>query len=414
MRKICIFIADSNGCYPVPASKGGAVSTLVELLVAGNEKKRLLDMTVVSYYDEQAVRLSRKYPSVRFVWIRTPRMLQMMDKMIYGFMFRIKKAHATSFLSFMALVHYTLKSSIILRNEHFDIALLEHNIPMMWMIKWSRFKGKYFHHLHNIPRTNAKCNWTINRCDGFICISQFMAEEIMSKHNPIGPVLASKIHLLYNTIDINLFKPIPDLDTVSLRKKLGLVTNSKLLIFTGRLTWEKGINKLLASLDFLETANVEVLIVGSISFKIENTSSYETELKAMAEKYKDIVHFTGYIEHEELPKLYNLADIAILPSMWDEPAGLTMLEAMACGTPVITTKSGGIPEYVGDSAIVLNRDELLPMNIAKSIDCLLSDKEKYNRLRNRGIERIRLNFDSSKYINKLSELIERSTSTPTS
>lgn len=405
MKKICLFIADSNGCYPVPASKGGAVSTLVELLVAGNEGKKLLDMTLVSYYDEQAVRLAKKYPSIKFIWVKTPWMLRMMDKVIYGALSKFKEVHATSFLSFMALIHYTLKSSAILRKGHFDIALLEHNIPMIWMMKWSGFKGKYFHHLHNIPRTNAKCKWGISRCDGFICISQFMAEEIMSKHNPIGPVPASKIHLLYNTIDTNLFKPIPDLDTVSLRKKLGLATDSKILIFTGRLTWEKGIDKLLESLDFLETANVEVLIVGSISFKIENTSSYEIELKAMAEKYKNIVHFTGYIEHAELPKLYNLADIAVLPSMWEEPAGLTMLEAMACGTPVITTKSGGIPEYVGDSAIVLTRNTQLPQNIAKAIDSLLSNKHQYEDLRSKGIKRIRLNFDSSNYINQLANVI---------
>ncbi len=362
-------------------------------------------MTVVSYFDEQAVRLSKKYPTIKFIWIKTPWMLRMVDKVIYRALSNFKKVHATSFLSFTALIHYTLKSSAILRKGHFDIALLEHNIPMIWMMKWSGFKGKYFHHLHNIPRTNAKCKWGISRCDGFICISQFMAEEIMSKHNPIGPVPASKIHLLYNTIDTNLFKPIPDLDTVSLRKKLGLATDSKILIFTGRLTWEKGIDKLLESLDFLETANVEVLIVGSISFKIENTSSYEIELKAMAEKYKNIVHFTGYIEHAELPKLYNLADIAVLPSMWEEPAGLTMLEAMACGTPVITTKSGGIPEYVGDSAIVLTRNTQLPQNIAKAIDSLLSNKHQYEDLRSKGIKRIRLNFDSSNYINQLANVI---------
>lgn len=406
MKNICIFIADSNGRYPVPASKGGAVATLVELLIAGNEEKKLLDMTVVSYYDGEAVRLAKKYPSIKFIWVKTPWMLRMMDKVIYGALSKFKEVHATSFLSFMALIHYTLKSSAILRKGHFDIALLEHNIPMIWMMKWSGFRGKYFHHLHNISRTNAKCKWGVNRCDGFICISQFMAKEIMSEHNPVGPVPANKVHLLYNTIDTSLFRPIPGLDTVSLRKKMGLATDSKILIFTGRLTWEKGIDKLLQALGYIKTPNLEVLIVGSLSYKVENTDNYMSELQVMAKKRQSVVHFTGYIEHAELPKLYNLADIAVLPSMWEEPAGLTMLEAMACGTPVITTKSGGIPEYVGDSAIVLNRNEQLPINIAKTIDYLLSNKQEYNRLRDNGIERIRKNFDSSNYINRLNELID--------
>ena len=378
---------------------------MVELLIAGNEEKKLLDMTVVSYYDEEAVRLSRKYPSIKFIWIKTPWMLRAVDKMIYGFLSKFKGIHATSFLSLMALTHYTMKSSMLLRKEHFNIALLEHNFPMIWMMKWSGYKGKYYHHLHNIPRTNAKCKWGINRCNGFICISQFMAKEIMSEHNPIGPVPAEKIHLLYNTIDTNLFKPIPDLDTASLREKMGLASNSKVLIFAGRLTWEKGIDKLLQALDYIKTADVEVLIVGSLSFKVENTDSYLSELQSMAKKHLDIVHFTGYIEHDELPKLYNLADIAVLPSMWEEPAGLTMLEAMACSTPVITTRSGGIPEYVGDSAIVLERNSQLPLNIAKAIDSLLSNKQEYEDLRSKGIRRIRLNFNSSNYIDQLANVI---------
>lgn len=53
MKSIALFVADSNGCYPVPASKGGAVSTLVELLVEGNNRKQLVDMTLVSYFDKK-------------------------------------------------------------------------------------------------------------------------------------------------------------------------------------------------------------------------------------------------------------------------------------------------------------------------------------------------------------------------
>ncbi len=56
-----------------------------------------------------------------------------------------------------------------------------------------------------------------------------------------------------------------------------------------------------------------------------------------------------------------------------------MIEAMACGIPTITTRSGGIPEYVGDCAVVLERDEHLPENIAMEVDRLLNDKTAYSR-----------------------------------
>ena len=149
---LLIFIADSNGCYSVPASKGGAVSTLVELLVVGNENKKLVDMTVVSYYDEKAFEMSRKYPSIKFIWIKTPFFVKWMDKAIYSIISCFPKIHATSFLSFLTLLHYTFKASRLLKKKKYDTIVLEHNIPMMWMIKLSGFKGKYFYHLHNIFR----------------------------------------------------------------------------------------------------------------------------------------------------------------------------------------------------------------------------------------------------------------------
>ena len=68
--KIAIFIADSNGGYPVPAVKGGAVSTLVEHLVEKNNERQLAEMTVVSYYDKEAVEKAKKYPNIIFKWIR--------------------------------------------------------------------------------------------------------------------------------------------------------------------------------------------------------------------------------------------------------------------------------------------------------------------------------------------------------
>lgn len=77
-----------------------------------------------------------------------------------------------------------------------------------------------------------------------------------------------------------------------------------------------------------------------------------------------------------MPSIYAISDVAVLPSIWDEPAGMTMIEAAISGTPLITTNSGGIPEYIPrNAAIILNRDEHLISNIAKSI-CKLMDDER--------------------------------------
>lgn len=396
-------MADSNGCYPVPASKGGAVSTLVELLVAGNEIKKLVDMTVVSYYDEKAFELSGKYPSIKFIWIKVPKFIKILDNVLFWSVSTFTHIKATSFKSLFSLLYYTLKSSFIIRKNRYGTIVLEHNIPMVWMIRWSGYKGRYFHHLHNLPRTNAKCRKGLEKCSGFLCISQYMANDIMSETSPIGPVEKSRVKLLFNCIDTELFKPIPK-NLLSFRKEdFGISDNSKVIIFTGRITWEKGVDKILEALDYINS-NVEVLIVGAFMLD-ESKDPYALKIKQLSEKYKEKIHHTGYIEHNKLPHLYNLADLAVLPSMWEEPAGLTMLEAMACGTPVITTHSGGIPEYVGDAATVLPRDNCLPHEIARNVDLLLSDSRMYDSFSKKGIERIKRMFSSVDYIDKFCNIV---------
>ncbi len=76
--------------------------------------------------------------------------------------------------------------------------------------------------------------------------------------------------------------------------------------------------------------------------------------------------------------MYKIADFAVLPSVWDDSAPLTVIEALTCGLPLITTNSGGIPEYATkDSSIILDRYDNLVDNLAKNIDeLLLNDKKR--------------------------------------
>lgn len=406
MKKVVIFVADSNGCYPVPASKGGAVSTLVELLVEGNNKKRLVDMTLVSYFDNKAFELSEKYPNIHFVWIKVPWIVKLMDKMLFTIVSKLTNLKATSFKSLLSLVYYTFKSSRLIKKLNFDTVVLEHNIPQVWMIKWSGYNGKYYHHLHNLPRTNAKCRDALNKCTKFLCISQYMVNNIMDAGCPIGPVSIERAKILFNCVDTTKFRPIEKENLNVNKVGYGIDADSRVLLFAGRITWEKGIDKVLEAFDYIKHDHVELLVIGDMAMALQEKSPYADKLIKLGKKYQGKIHFTGYVEHDKLPELYNLADIAVLPSMWEEPAGLTMVEAMACGTPVITTKSGGIPEYVADAGIVLERNENLSREIASSIDLLLEDRDRYQTLRNKGIERVRKNFDSSDYIDKFCEAIE--------
>ena len=103
---------------------------------------------------------------------------------------------------------------------------------------------------------------------------------------------------------------------------------------------------------------------------------------------------------------YNVADITVLPSLWDEPAGLTMIESMSCGTPVITTSQGGIPEYVKYGALIVQVDDDIEENIAKGIEFLLSEESDYENKCNCSMAIVQENFSPEKYLENFYAIIK--------
>jgi glycosyltransferase involved in cell wall biosynthesis len=96
------------------------------------------------------------------------------------------------------------------------------------------------------------------------------------------------------------------------------------------------------------------------------------------------VHFTGYVDRQELPLVYNLASIFVYPTRY-EGFGLPVLEALACGVPVITTNASSLPEIAGDAAILVPPDDGQALH--DSMRMLLDDPELRSDLSSQGLER---------------------------
>lgn len=395
--KVLILTADSNGAYPVPASKGGAVATLIEYLADENNKKMLCDMEILSYYEPTAYNLSKKYKNISFNWVKIPTFVKVLDRLSFEFV-RIarKEEKAVSFKSPFSLLYYIWKARGVIRRTDADKIIIENNIPLAMALKYTKFKGQWFYHLHNVPRIDGKCRDVMKKTTRFLCVSQYVADQICMDDSAIGKIKKEKVRILYNCVDTDKFKILSGKKNEDLKIKYGIKENDKVLIFTGRLTEEKGADVLLEAMTLLPD-NIKALIVGSYHYNADVKSEFQDKLYGLAKKLSDRVIFTGFIQHEDLPYLYNLADIAVLPSMWEEPAGLTNLEAMACGIPVITTSSGGIPEYVGKS-VILDRDEDLAKNISVEVMRLLQDKEYYYEMKEYSRAHVLTHFSKSKYL----------------
>lgn len=395
------------GRYPVPAVKGGAVANLVEHLVAGNSSEKQADLYITTPYDSKAEKESKKYKNCIFKFIKIPKILTILETIIYKLLKIIfRKKDLLSVKSMFSFSWFVLKNGIILKKNNFDYVIVENTARLFWCFKLfgnrKKYKGKVYYHLHNEPKKLGGCESIIKECKKIICVSDYIKSTLLTCKNKLCINDPNKLKVLYNCIDTNKFKKTSNKEIIDFKKKLGIKKDDKVILFSGRIDNEKGILETLKSLDYIKTKNIKLLIVGSSFYGMNVKTSFEKKVIEIAEKNKDKVIFTGFLNYSEMPLAYSTCDIAVLPSMWEEPAGLTIIEAMSCERTVITTKSGGIPEYASlDSVILLERDNNISENIARNIDSLLDNEERRKTMGLKARKRVVDNFDSSLYMKKL-------------
>jgi glycosyltransferase involved in cell wall biosynthesis len=156
------------------------------------------------------------------------------------------------------------------------------------------------------------------------------------------------------------------------------------LLYVGTLEPRKNIPTLIKAFSKLKSRNLnyKLVIAGKKGWKYNTIFNTIDDLNLQ----NDVV-FTGYISDDDLPLLYNAADVFVYPSIY-EGFGLPPLEAMACGTPVITSNTSSLPEVVGDAGILLD-----PMDIdgfANLIYAILFDEELRLTIVKKGLERSKM------------------------
>ena len=145
-------------------------------------------------------------------------------------------------------------------------------------------------------------------------------------------------------IDPGMYHPSPDWRSQQ-RSQLGISPDRFVLGYVGRLVEEKGLDKLLLALDQVKQVRWELLLIGS--------GPFEAALRQKVDRMRDgrgHVHFIGYVPHDETSRWLSSLDVLVLPSEtrpnWKEQFGRVLLEAMACGTPVVGSSSGEIPNVI--------------------------------------------------------------------
>jgi glycosyltransferase involved in cell wall biosynthesis len=211
--------------------------------------------------------------------------------------------------------------------------------------------------------------------DALIAVSKYTVGELTELYG----IEKEKIHVIYNGVDVNKFKPRPD--RAKLRREFGLEEEKKIVLFVGRLYHRKGLETLLHSIPpvLQEFSDVKFAISGT-GFKKK-----EQSLRDLAKELEieDTVKFLGYVPDEKLPDLYSASDIFVLPAIY-ENFPFAILEAQATGLPVISTKVGGIPEFLADNENGFLIDPGDPAQLTQRILALLQDPKLAEEMGRRG------------------------------
>ena len=198
---------------------------------------------------------------------------------------------------------------------------------------------------------------------------------------------ADQVKALHHGVDTGHF--CPQSEPVVRRED-----NSFHVLYVGRVRAKKGIQYLLAACsDLAERGHpIKLRIVGDYQPNAIDDPS---------------VHFEGPIERERLPRYYQEADVLVQPSITYESFGLTLLEGMASGIPVIATDMGAMPEVVGDCGIIVPPKD--SRALAQAIESLILDPDLRRRLAQRGRERAERQFTweskAAEYLEHLTDLV---------
>jgi glycogen synthase len=222
------------------------------------------------------------------------------------------------------------------------------------------------------------------------CISHALAARLAGHGFP-----ADQLRVIHQGVPLDLFSPLPKRREANPRP---------VLLYAGQLHEDKGVCHAIEAVAWLAKCEeiVSLEVVGS------GAESDLEFLKTRAQQLgvSDLVHFHGRVPRADMPAIYRSADALIFPSVWEEPFGLTHLEAMGCGVPVISTPVGGCAEFLlhEENALVVQPGS--GIEIAAATRRLLGDATLRQHLVQGGLETVESNLNLSRYVSRLEGLLE--------
>ena len=390
----------STGILPVPAVDGGAVENLIEIFLEENEKYNKNNIVVYSCKNDKAEKKANdNFKKTKFRFIKT-----------YGIKYKILKNIRWIINKLPGVYIGNEYINEIIKDikergegEKYDVILVE-NSPMHIIPLSKLFKDNLYLHMHNdfIKPKSKKSRAILKKCKKVIAVSDYIAHKIRSVAD------YNNVETVINGIKTEAFDKTYD-NREELKNKYNIRQNDFVFMYTGRVTRDKGVLELLnAFKDMTEKYDdIKLLVVGSSFFNNGKKNKYIKSLEKIADSIKDKVVFTGYIKHDELYKIYSIADVQVVPSKFEDPCPLSVIEGVVSGKPLIVSNCGGIPKLVNknNAEFVENNAEFVK-NLQKAMMYMYNNEERMRNMSEYSKEQIGRFSLKTYYDNLLSKFSE--------
>lgn len=286
------------------------------------------------------------------------------------------------------IIHYTYFDlffhTLPIRKPKPSIVTIHDVIPLLYPKEFPvGLRGKVNFFLQRLALKNVKA---------FITVSEH------SRHDAIR-----YLHIQENLIHVRYlapqskFRELTPQETAGVKEKLQLP--DKFILYVGDINYNKNVPGLIRAFNQIQS-NADLVLVGK-AFESKGIKEIDAIHQAIAEGSKrEKIHILGFVSDNDIVALYNLATVYVQPSFY-EGFGYPVIEAFACGTPVISSDRASLKEIIGEAAYIINPDDL--QNMASSIDTVLANQQLQQKLATLGVEQVK-QFNQKTYADKTAKV----------
>lgn len=337
------------GKLPVPALKGGAVETLIEMIVSENELNQTFEIDVFTLWDERMHTIRYKHSNL--ITVKSSILTKVFDRLYFFYWEKIKKDwRATFHRNHFRDKLYEKRLFKLIRETNYDRIIVENNMSLLKCIYDALGQEAYSnacdYHMHSALIDNPMMIDYLSKCHQIITVSDFVRKTMLSTYAEFSNV---KFNVLMNTIDVSKFNPdsLAAIRETS-RQKYNIRNDEFVFLYSGRLSIEKGVKELIAAFEKLDSNSVKLVIAGGSYSGDPAVSQYEIKIKKYSIKNGLNVEFLGFVSNGDMNSIYALADVLVIPSLAKEAGSLTAIEGINLGIPMIVSNIGALPEYLGE------------------------------------------------------------------